>query len=78
MLLSFPPIINSSLVVPKQGLLDELHDISPEAYAMEKFENKIWDEGNINMREVGIVIASIVNFCKLKLNILQLNVITTI
>jgi len=30
------------------------------------------------MREVGIVIASIVNFCKLKLNILQLNVITSI
>ncbi|HEX7178897.1 MAG TPA: hypothetical protein VF220_04165 [Nitrososphaeraceae archaeon] len=45
---------------------------------MEKFENITGDEGNIKTREVGIVIASIVIFCKLKLNILQLNVTTSI
>jgi hypothetical protein len=73
-----PPTINSSPAVPKQGLLDESHDISPAACAVEKFENRIGDEGNIRAREVGIVIASIVIFCKLKLNILQLNVTSSI
>jgi hypothetical protein len=50
------------LSCPKQGLLDESHNISPAACAVEKFENITGDEGNIKTREVGIVIASIVIF----------------
>lgn len=53
-LVPLPPTINSSPAVPKQGLLDESHKISPAACAVEKFENIIGDVGNIKTRDVGL------------------------